>query len=464
MKALIVDDSVDFTSTLADIINSFGVETICSNSPKDAIALLENEYSNVGLILLDIEFGFGETMNGLDLLNIFRQQYPAIPVVMISGKGTIETAVKATKLGAINFVEKNIITKEKIRGIIDSTIIQASAYGDTSEIQNFLHSNGIIGKSKAITAVGESIIRYGRTDLNVLITGDTGTGKKLVANAIHSISRRIRAKIVTVDIPNVPKELFQSELFGHIKGSFAGATETKNGLFHQADRGTLFLDEIGDLPTDLQSHLLIPIEEKLIRKVGAMENEAVDIRFVSATNRNLLQMMKERKFSEQLYHRLRECEIELPSLAERCEDIPDIVNYFTTRHNTEFGDAKMFSPSTIDFLTDQKWNGNIRELYSFIKVILQTSNKRSIEVADVTKILSKHNHSDNSIAQLETVKLGRSLKEDLAEVDKIKIEKALSQMNGNVSKSAALLGVSRETLHNKIRRYEINTQQYRKTK
>ena len=461
LKVLIVDDSVDFSTTLADIIRTFNFDSVCINSPQESISYMEKNHNSINLILLDIEFGFGEKMNGLDLLETFKRQYRSIPIVMITGKGTIETAVKATKLGAINFIEKNVITKEKIRGIIDSTIDPKNHYGESTEIQNFLASNGIVGKSKAITEVGENIIRYGRTDLNILITGETGTGKKLVAKAIHTVSRRMRANFVTVDIPNIPKELFQSELFGHIKGAFSGATDTKKGLFHQADKGSLFLDEIGELSLDLQSNLLIPIEEKNIRKVGAIENESVDIRFISATDRDLLDMMSTGKFREQLYHRLRECEINIPSLASRPEDIPDIVNHFVWQHNSAFNEAKYFSPFAIEYLAEQRWHGNVRELSSFIRVVLQTTNKTEIDVSDIIKISTSGLAQKVKLEQVHSISLEKTLREDLAEVDKIKIENTLAQNNGNVSKSAAILGISRETLHNKIRKYEINAQQFR---
>jgi len=470
MKVLIVDDSVDFSTTLADIIRSFNIDAACVNSPKEAISYMERNHSMINLILLDIEFGFGEKMNGLDLLGIFRQKYFSIPVVMISGKGTIETAVRATKLGATNFIEKNIITKEKIRGIIDSTINQTDSFSDTVAVQNFLSANEIIGKSKAITELGKNIIKYGRTDLNILITGETGTGKKLVAKAIHSISKRKRAEFVTVDIPNIPKEAFQSELFGHIQGAFSSVSKTtvnrtvsdsKKGLFHQAAHGTLFFVQIADLSSDLQSYLLNPIEEKTIRPVGAIENESVDIRFISATDKDLLDMMRTGKFREQLYHRLRECEINVPPLASRQEDIPEIINHFLRHHNLKFMSAKFFAPSAIDYLMEQKWLGNVRELSSSVRMILQTTDKNEIDVSDIIKTLTSSAAQKAKLEQIRSIPLEKTLREDLKEVDRIKIEQALLQNNGNVSKTAAILGISRETLHNKIKKYEINVQMFR---
>lgn len=459
--ALIVDDNHEFATTMADIVESFGYQPAIAYSPAEAIAYLDEKHRFVGIILLDIEFAPGEKTNGLDLLEIIRKNYIQIPVVMISGKGTIESAVRATKLGAVNFIEKSILSKEKIKAVLDSSARHISVSLEELEIQKFLHSCGIIGKSKKIIEVGDSIIRYGRTDLNVLITGETGTGKKLVAKAIHSISRRAKFPFVTVDIPNIPKELFQSELYGHIKGAFSGAMETKRGLFQEAHKGTLFLDEIGDLLPELQSNLLIPIEEKIVRKVGSLQNEEVDIRFISATDKDLLVSIKEGRFREQLYHRLRECEIYIPPLSERREDIPEIINHYCQKHNNEFSEYKYFADDTIDFLTHYTWRGNVRELVNFLKVALQTTQKEKIEISDVQKLLSNGNHRSVQF-QIPIITTDRTLKEDLAEVDKKKIETTLAQCNGNVSKSAAILGISRETLHNKIRRYNIDVSQFRK--
>jgi DNA-binding NtrC family response regulator len=291
----------------------------------------------------------------------------------------------------------------------------------------------------------------------VLITGETGTGKKLVAQALHSISRRAKAPFVTVDIPNIPRELFQSELFGHNKGAFSGAIDTKKGLFQRAHKGTLFLDEIGDLSPELQSNLFIPIEEKTVRKVGSTEPEELDLRFVSATDKDLVEAMTTGQFREQLYHRLRECEIHLPPLRDRRDDIPGIIDFFIARHNKEFGEMKMFSPTAVEFLQEQNWKGNVRELSSVVRVTLQTVKSDQIEVNDMHNIVTT-----NSPVIVTEITTGRSLREDIAELDKKKIETTLDRTNGNVSKAAALLEISRETLHNKIRRYNINTSAFRK--
>ena len=310
--------------------------------------------------------------------------------------------------------------------------------------------------------IGDHIIRFGRTDLNVLITGETGTGKKLVARALHSVSRRAKYPFITVDIPNIPRELFQSELFGHVKGSFSGASETKKGLFHEANKGSIFLDEIGEMSLDLQSNLFIPIEEKVVRRVGSVTSEDVDLRFVSATDKDLVTLMQESKFREQLYHRLRECEIHIPPLRRRTEDIPEIIEFYVNKHNKDFNESKQFSSSSIDYMQNYDWPGNVRELASTIRVSLQTSQGDRVEVGEIDKIInSGRKPSDQDFRNAPVISSNRTLKEDIEQVDKKKIETILKNNSGNVSKSAAILGISRETLHNKIRKYNINVQEFR---
>ncbi|MGB9702067.1 MAG: sigma-54-dependent transcriptional regulator [Candidatus Kapaibacteriota bacterium] len=458
MEVLIVDDNAEFCSTMDDIIRSFSYNTKIFNFTTQALNYIKENSTNIGLALFDIEFSKDDPMSGIDLLEIIRMDFPFIPVVMISGKGTISTAVKATKLGAVNFIEKSVLNKDKIREILESSMLKDFSEDD-EEIRRFLLSCGIVAKSRSMIEIGKNIIRFGRTDLNILITGETGTGKRLVAKAIHLASRRNKHPFITVDIPNIPRDLFQSELFGHIKGAFSGASDSKKGLFHEAAHGSIFLDEIGDLSLDLQSNLFIPVDEKVIRRVGSVQSEEVDIRFISATDRDLVKLMEEGKFREQLYHRLRECEINIPPLSERIEDIPDIINYYVQMHNQDYGDSKYFSQPAIDFLAEQQWKGNVRELASVIKVAVQTINEEEIKISHIDKVINSNYRNSSSQIRTSTT---RSLKEDLAEVDRIKIENTLKLNNGNVSKSAAMLDVSRETLHIKIRKYGIDVQKFRK--
>lgn len=455
MKLMVVDDNQEFASTMSEIVESFGYKTQQIYSPNAAIDYFFRHNDNILGIFLDIEFSNSNDINGIDLLEKFRKSNPTIPVVMITGKGTIDSAVKATKLGAANFIEKSLVSKDKIKWLLDTIL----PYSFKNDVGLFLKENEIIGRSKQIMEVGDAIIRYGRTDLNVLINGPTGTGKKLVAKALHNASRRSKQPFVTVDIPNIASEIFQSELFGHIKGAFTGANETKKGLFHEANNGTLFLDEIGELNINLQSNLLIPIEEKIIRKVGATQKEEINIRFISATDRNLIDLMSQNKFREQLYHRLRECEIELPPLDERKEDIPDIVSYYLRKHNEELNDNKVFLPDAIDYLIERKWSGNVRELVSLIKLVCQTTLKDEINAGDIKKNLKDDTVSINVPQQPEHIE--GDLKNAAEIAKKLKIIEVLQELNGNISKAAVLLGVSRETLHNNIKKFHINVDEYR---
>lgn len=462
MNIVIVDDNTDFCSTISDIVRSQGWHPTTHNTPEAALDYLERHHHDVNLLLLDIEFDHRSAMNGLDVLAQSVKKYPSIPVIMISGKGTIETAVRATKLGALNFIEKSTLSHDRLIEVLSSAAERLMQSVQIQDLMRVIEQQGIIGKSKAMQNVADKIIRYGRTELSVLITGETGTGKKLVARALHNVSRRAKYSIVTVDIPNIPRELFQSELFGHVRGSFSGALQDKKGLFHQADKGTLFLDEIGDMPAESQSYLLLPIEEKTLRRVGSLEAEPVDIRFIAATDRDLVDAMKNGSFREQLYHRLRECEIYLPPLRERREDIPSIADYYIQKHNKELGDHKVISPSAMEYLQNREWNGNVRELASMLRVTLQTSPNEVIEVSDI--------HLTTSTSQLgggdarlpgDLISLDRTRREDLERVDKLKLEAMLQTCKGNVSKAAAQLGISRETLHVKIRKYDIDVHKFR---
>ncbi|OGU60654.1 MAG: hypothetical protein A2X64_07965 [Ignavibacteria bacterium GWF2_33_9] len=459
MEVLIVDDNIEFCSTMEDIVKSLDYSTKVFNHTQNAMNYIKEKSTEIGLALFDIEFAKNDPWSGIDLLEFVHREHPTIPVVMISGKGTISTAVKATKLGALNFIEKSILNKDKIKEVLESSFLKSFAEDD-EEIRKFLLANGIITNSKPMLELGRNIIRFGRTDLNVLITGETGTGKRLVAKALQMASRRNRYPIITVDIPNIPHDLFQSELFGHIKGAYSGAVESKKGLFHEANHGTMFMDEIGDLSLDLQSNLFIPVDEKVIRRVGSVQTEEIDVRFISATDRDLVRMMDEGKFREQLYHRLRECEINIPPLKDRKDDIPAIVNHYVQIHNQDYDDNKYFPQPTLDFLMDKEWKGNVRELASVVKVAAQTINEEEIKISHVDKIINTQSRSQNYANS--SLGSNATLKEELAEVDRIKIENTLRDNNGNVSKSAAKLQISRETLHIKIRKYGIDAQKYRK--
>ncbi len=442
MKVLIIDDSVDFNSTIADIIRSLGIEAESINTPDDAINYMLREGKNIDLILLDVEFGFGEKLNGLDLLNVFRRNYPSIPVVMITGRATIEIAVRATKLGAVNFIEKNIITKAKIKAILDSILLPNREH-DEKTIR-FLEQYGIIGKSKIIKELGNNIIKFANTDLNVLITGKTGTGKKLIANCLHKLSNRNKQELMIIDIPNLNSNYDES-------------------LFIYADNGTILLDGIDKLSISVQQQLLFPIENIQLKKNTNTDLNYPNVRFISTTIKDLTKLISNDLFSEQLYHRLKECEIYIPPLNTHQEDIPYIIQYFINEYNNKYSRNKYFTPNAINYLTEQQWLGNVRELSTYIRLILQTADNDTIEATELIKIMNTHkNKIDDDISSILSVSAVKTLKEDIDEINKIKIENTLINTRGNVSKAAALLGISRESVHIKINKYNINIKDFRK--
>ncbi|MBM4179250.1 MAG: sigma-54-dependent Fis family transcriptional regulator [Ignavibacteria bacterium] len=470
MKILIVDDNRDFSATIADVVRAQGWEPLVCNSPEQALALLAKSAQEISLMLLDIEFGSESSMTGIDVLGKSIRVHPNVPVIMISGKGTIEMAVQATKLGAINFIDKSTLNNERLIGVLTAAMDRIRSGTSDEDKRRVMEAHGIIGSSQAMMDVADLILRYGRTDLNVLLLGETGTGKKLVAQALHAVSRRAKHPFVTVDIPNIPRELFQSELFGHMRGSFSGAMENKRGLFHQAHKGTLFMDEIGDMPQELQANLLLPMEQRGVRRLGSVEVEPVDIRFVSATDRNLIEAMSEGRFRDQLYHRLRECDIYIPALRERISDMPEIVEYYVAKHNKELGDNKSVAPGAIDYLQQYTWPGNVRELASTLRVAFQTMSTDELEVADLHRILGRATTASPARQpmqpQQQTAPIAPTTDalhatESEVESDQQKIEKALEKTAGNVSKAAAVLGISRETLHTRIKKYGIDISTYR---
>jgi DNA-binding NtrC family response regulator len=487
MTILLADDNREFCATIGDIITSEGWKYDARHHPGEALEYLRLNAQNVALMLLDVDFNH-PTMTGIEVLAESRKLYPHIPVVMISGTGTYGTAVQATKMGAENFIHKSEVGRERIKEVLYTAMERVNVNSANSEILRFMQDNGLVGTSSVMISVAENIIKYGRTELNVLVTGDTGTGKKIAARALHAASRRMKGNFVTVDIPNIPQTLFQSELFGHVKNAFTGAGDEKIGLFQQANGGTLFLDEIGDLPLELQASLLLPIDNKIVKRLGSVKEEPVNVRIVSATDRNLPEAIRDKKFRDQLYHRLRECEIALPPLRERREDIPLIVEHFTKKHNEQMGEQKLCSAAAIEYLQDLAWEGNVRQLESLLKRVLQTASRETIEVSDIVR-------SEPSLSSLKSAAAvassnaphlaeqtlltaagvpvgsavsagiptnGMSMKEYEEELRRQKLIATLQECNGNVSKAAARLEVSRETLHTWMRKFKLESAQFKK--
>ncbi len=446
-------------------------------------------------MLLDVDFRH-PTLSGLHVLEQSRRLYPRLPVVMISGESTYQDVVRATRLGAVNFIPKSDVSREKVREVLYTEMDKLNQKTSEAELLAFMQRQGLIGQSKAMMRVAEQILKYGKTELSVLVTGETGTGKKIVAQALHAASKRSTSNFVTVDIPNIPQSLFQSELFGHTKGSFSGATTDKTGLFQQAHKGTLFLDEIGDLPLELQPSLLLPIENKKVRRLGSSGEEDANVRILAATDRNLPEALAKNTFRSQLYHRLRECEIMLPPLRERREDIPLIADYYVQGHNVQMNEQKSISSTALEYLQELKWEGNIRQLTSVLKCALQTSRQEMLGVDEILdsdpallhqsfgNVFAFQHSSEQNSTSSSGVHASNAANAAPTEIDSAAIAQAdsatmrdaatawrketitnsLARTRGNVSRAASELGVSRQCLHTWIGQYEIEYLHFRQAR
>jgi DNA-binding NtrC family response regulator len=498
MHILIADDEHIFSAEIEEIVAEQGLSYYTVHNPDDALAHLREHHAQVSLALLDVQFK-NHPLTGLDVLAQARKLYPRIPVVMISGKSTFDDVRQATQIGAVNFIPKDGIVRQRVREVINAEMQKFSAQLSEAETLAFMKKNGLIGRSKAMMHIASLVRKYGKTELSVLITGETGTGKKVVAHALHAASQRANKPFITADMTNIPSELFQSELFGAVKGAYSGATENKIGLFQTADKGTLFLDEIGDLPPGDQSRLLLPVEEKRVRRVGSTAYESADARIISATDKNLPELIRESKFNAPLYSRLRECEITIPPLRERREDIPPIAEYYLRQHNEKFRERKFLTPSALEYLQSRAWPGNVRELEQTLRRVLQTTDHDRMDAQDfaqesndnsMTTTYHQAQHpspqarydapsAQNENAQNETARIPlggataeslsggqmggsvKNIRESTEELKKKQLIEALTKTNGNITQATKILDVSRETIHTWMRKYGVTREQFK---
>ena len=376
---LVIDDEKAIRNTLKEILEYEKHRVSLAANGLEGLELLKKE--SFDALLLDIKM---EGMDGMEVLEQVSKDYPDLPVVMISGHGTVDTAVKAIKMGAFDFIEKpldlnrllitlrNAMDKGKL--VTETKTLRKKVAGKNREL---------IGESAPIKLIKAMIEKVAPTDARVLITGPNGTGKEVVARMIHSLSNRAEAAFVEVNCAAIPSELIESELFGHMKGSFTGAVKDRAGKFEQADGGTIFLDEIGDMSLSAQAKVLRALQENKITRVGADKDIDVNVRVIAATNKNLEEEIKAGRFREDLYHRLSVILIQVPTLNERVEDIPLLADHFITQICEESGVAKStITPDALAELQKINWTGNIRELRNVIERLLILCDK-NITAKDV---------------------------------------------------------------------------------
>jgi two-component system nitrogen regulation response regulator NtrX len=440
---LVVDDERGIRETLRGVLEDEGFTVDTAASGEDCLkAAGEKHFS---CILLDIWL---PGIDGLETLKNLKDAGSDMPVIMISGHGNIETAVKATKLGAFDFIEKPL-SLERVVVTVRNALRQYNLERVNEQLSEELwREYEMVGESVAMRALRKQIAVVAPTEGRVLISGESGTGKELVARAIHLQSRRANAPFIEVNSAAIPEELVESELFGHVKGAFTGATGAKKGKFELADNATLFLDEIGDMSAKVQAKVLRVLEEQRFEPVGSNTPVQVDIRILAATNQILDDLIEKGDFRADLFYRLNVIPFQVPPLRQRLEDIPLLVHHFNKRFSADYGKrVKSFTPDAIEALQNYAWLGNVRELKNTIERIVIMKSKQKISADDLPLM-------NDEIPPASSFRFP-SFKEATEAYQREFIQKKLAEADGNVSRAAELMGVDRSHLHRRIRNLGI---------
>jgi DNA-binding NtrC family response regulator len=428
------------------ILDYEGYQTDSSLLPTEGLNKIQSQ--NYSAVLLDLQM---PEMNGFEALQRIKEKKAAIPVIIITAHGSIENAIKATKLGAFDFIEKPI-DRDKLLISVRNAVDQNKLLVDNEEMKRSLFGEGkILGKSKAIQKILELVEKVAPLDTRVLITGENGTGKELVARAIHNQSQRKEKSFIEVNCAAIPNELIESELFGHEKGSFTGAVQQRIGKFELAHKGTIFLDEVGDMSPQAQAKVLRVIEDGKLERVGGAKKIEVDVRIIAATNKNLAEEINKEKFREDLYHRLNVIPINIPPLRERSEDIPILIKHFANDITSKHKKLPVeFEDDAIKYLQTMPWTGNVRELRNAIERIIIISGKKQISKYDVESlfVIGKAKMSD-------LIDQSNSFQEFKEKAEKAFILKQLKANDWNISKTAEILDIQRSHLYNKMKKYGI---------
>lgn len=435
-RLILVDDDLRIRTTLSKYLRDSGFEVITAGSVAEATKL---NHTNIDLALLDLALPDG---TGIGLLRDIKQRFPNQTVVMISGEASLADAVQAIKLGAVDFLEKPV-SPEKVEITISNALRLTQLDRRLKlEEEKQLDRHALIGDSPAMKEVREQIVAVSQTDSTVLLLGESGTGKEVAANLIHLKSDRRHKPFVAVNAAAVPHELLESEMFGHEKGSFTGATQRRIGRFEQAADGTLFLDEIAEMPAALQAKLLRVLEERKIERIGGDRTIAVDFRLICATNRNLAEEIKQGRFRHDLYFRINVFSITLPSLREIPQDIELIARHHLARLCAKMGKPEVtLGRDLIDALKKYRFPGNVRELRNVIEHLLITHREGELIASHIDHLLQRADAGGHDL----------SLKDAVAQFESDYITTVLKRCQGNVSRAAEILGLDRSYLYRKMR-------------
>ena len=450
-KVLIVDDDLDALEMMQDLFETKGYVSLTARNGLEALEVIKNQEPDI--ILSDIRM---PEMDGMQLLRVLTKDYPHIPVIMITAHGTIQTAVEAMKIGAKDYILKplsldEILTKvERITQL--SNLIKENEYL-LNKLQQTYDFTNMIGKTEKIQELFRLIKDVAATNTTVLIDGESGVGKELIANAIHYNSPRVKRPFVKVNCGVLAESLLESELFGHMRGSFTGAIKDKIGRFEMANGGTLFLDEIGDISLNMQLKLLRVLQEGEFERVGGTETLKVDVRIVAATNKDLKKAIKEGTFRQDLYYRLNVIPIEVPPLRERRDDIKYLVNHFIEKFNRVYGKSiREIEPRAMEIIENYDYPGNIRELENLIERIVVLDKKGKISVSD----LPENVRQASGATDIQEMDFDKGLGVLVEDYERNLILRALEQNNFNKLQTAKMLNMNRGTLMSKLKKYGIS--------
>lgn len=438
LSILIVEDDITFSLMLTTWLGKKGFVVRSSSSVSDAKRRLGEEAFD--LVISDLRL---PDSDGIDLLKWLKNTHPSLPLIMMTSYAEIQTAVQAMKLGAADYIAKPLNPDELLGKIKELVRVEekAPARVPVSSAPDLY----IEGQSQAARQLYEHVRLVAPTDMSVLVTGASGTGKEYIARRIHEQSNRSKAPFVAVDCGAIPKELAASEFFGHVKGSFTGAIENKTGAFVAAQGGTIFLDEIGNLTYEVQVQLLRALQERKVKPIGSNQEIAINVRLISATNENLRQAIEKGDFREDLYHRINEFTIRIPDLKERKEDLLLFANHFLDLANSELQkDIIGFDNDTMQLFQSYSWPGNLRQMKNVIKYATLLTTGRYITRKELPEELTENLSSHTNI-QLKNVEHERDL-----------IRKALQECGNNKTRAAQLLGIDRKTLYNKLKIYQLD--------
>ena len=452
---LVVDDEEDIQLSMTGILEDEGYRVKSTNSGEQALKELEQEEPE--LLFLDIWL---PGKDGIELLEPIRKNYPDLPIIMISGHGNIETAVETIKKGAFDFIEKPL-SLEKVVVTANKALKFKKLEQENQDLRSRVKDDyvqDLTGNSRAIEILRNQIEKVAPTEAWVLITGDNGTGKEIVARALHKKSNRYKRPMITVNCAAIPEELIESELFGHVKGAFTGADKAHTGKFELAHNGTLFLDEIGDMSMKTQAKILRILQEQCFERVGGAKTIKVNVRVIVATNKDLVKEIQEGRFREDLYYRLNVFPLHVPCLSERKNDIPLLLEEFVQSYCRENGLKPLeLSDRVIEVLQKYSWPGNVRELKNFAERMLIMYSGQRIDVDHLPpefgyneNKLTKNSNSANCFEEAIDFKSAR------AEFEKEFLAQKLSQFEGNVSRLAEAIGLERSYLHRKLKSYGIH--------